>query len=49
MKAKHHCWSSLAASGALLGGGIERGAAGPMVGAFLIDGGHIIDQIEAKD
>ena len=50
MKAKHHFWSSLVAGGALYWAtGSSAALAGSMLGGFLIDGDHIIDQIEAKD
>lgn len=48
MKAKHHFWSSLAAGGALYWATGEASAlAGAMVGGFLIDADHLIDQIWA--
>lgn len=46
MKAKHHFWSSLAAGGALYWAtGSSATLAGSMVGGFLIDADHIIDQL----
>lgn len=46
MKAKHHFWSSLAAGGALYWAtGSSAALAGSMIGGFLIDGDHIIDQL----
>jgi len=46
MKAKHHFWSSLAAGGALYWAtGSSAALAGSMVGGFLIDSDHIIDQL----
>jgi len=46
MKAKHHFWSSLAAGGALYWAtGSGAALAGTMVGGFLIDADHIIDQL----
>ena len=46
MKAKHHFWSSLAAGGALYWAtGSGAALAGTMVGGFLIDSDHIIDQL----
>ena len=46
MKAKHHFWSSLAAGGALYWAtGSSAALAGTMVGGFLIDSDHIIDQL----
>lgn len=46
MKAKHHFWSSLAAGGALYWAtGSSAALAGSMVGGFLIDADHIIDQL----
>ena len=46
MKAKHHFWSSLAVGGALYWTtGSSAALAGSMVGGFLIDSDHIIDQL----
>jgi len=46
MKAKHHFWSSLAAGGALYWAtGSSAGLAGALVGGFLIDSDHIVDQL----
>lgn len=46
MKARHHFWSSLAAGGALCWAtGSSAALAGSMVGGFLIDADHIIDQV----
>jgi hypothetical protein len=46
MKAKHHFWSSLAAGGALYWAtGSSAALAGSMIGGFLIDADHIIDQL----
>jgi hypothetical protein len=46
MKAKHHFWSSLAAGGALYWAtGSSAALAGSMVGGFLIDADHVIDQL----
>ena len=46
MKAKHHFWSSLAAGGALYWAtGSGAALAGAMVGGFLIDSDHVIDQL----
>lgn len=46
MKAKHHFWSSLAAGGALyFFTGNAASLAGAMVGGFLIDADHAIDQL----
>ena len=46
MKAKHHFWSSLAAGGALYyATGSSAALAGSMLGGFLIDGDHLIDQL----
>src|SRR5437867_8383851 len=46
MKAKHHFWSSLAAGGALYWvTGSSLAVAGSMIGGFLIDADHIIDQL----
>ena len=46
MKAKHHLWSSLAAGGALYWAtGSSAALAGSMVGGFLIDADHVIDQL----
>jgi hypothetical protein len=46
MKAKHHFWSSLAAGGALYWAtGSATALAGSMVGGFLIDSDHVIDQL----
>ena len=46
MKAKHHFWSSLAAGGALYYvTGSSAALAGSMLGGFLIDGDHLIDQL----
>src|SRR2546425_12183756 len=45
MKAKHHFWSSLAAGGALYWAtGSGAALAGTMLGGFVIDADHIIDQ-----
>ena len=45
MKAKHHFWSSLAAGGALYWAtGSVEAPVGAMIGGFLIDADHIIDQ-----
>ena len=46
MKAKHHFWSSLAAGGALyFVTSSEAAIAGAMIGGFLIDADHILDQL----
>ena len=46
MKAKHHFWSSLAVGGALYWAtGSSAALAGSMVGGFLIDADHLIDQV----
>jgi len=46
MKAKHHFWSSLAAGSALYYvTGSSAALAGSMLGGFLIDGDHLIDQL----
>jgi hypothetical protein len=46
MKAKHHFWSSLVAGGALYAATGSAGAlAGAMVGGFLIDADHVLDQM----
>jgi hypothetical protein len=46
MKAKHHFWSSLAAGGALYWVTGSSGAlAGTLVGGFLIDSDHVVDQL----
>lgn len=46
MKAKHHFWTSLAAGGALYWAtGSSAALAGSMVGGFLIDSDHVIDQL----
>ena len=46
MKAKHHFWSSLAAGGALYWAtGSGAALTGCMIGGFLIDADHIIDQL----
>jgi hypothetical protein len=46
MKAKHHFWSSLAAGGALYAAtGSAAALAGAMVGGFLIDADHVVDQL----
>jgi len=46
MKAKHHFWSSLAVGGALYWAtGSSAALAGSMVGGFLIDSDHVVDQI----
>ncbi len=46
MKAKHHFWSSLAAGGALYWAtGAGEALAGAMVGGFLIDADHLLDQL----
>jgi hypothetical protein len=48
MKAKHHFWSSLAAGGALyFFSGNVSSLAGAMIGGFLIDSDHAIDQLWA--
>lgn len=48
MKAKHHFWSSLAAGGALyFFTGSATSMAGAMIGGFLIDADHVIDQLWA--
>ncbi|MEK6289742.1 MAG: hypothetical protein AABO57_28845 [Acidobacteriota bacterium] len=45
MKPKHHFWSSLAAGGALYWAtGSSAALAGSMIGGFLIDADHVIDQ-----
>jgi hypothetical protein len=45
MKAKHHFWSSLAAGGALyLATGSSAALAGSMLGGFVIDSDHVLDQ-----
>ncbi len=45
MKAKHHFWSSLIAGGALFAAtGSSSAFAGAMLGGFLIDADHVIDQ-----
>jgi len=46
MKAKHHFWTSLAAGGAVYWAtGSSAALAGSMVGGFLIDADHLIDQL----
>ena len=46
MKPKHHFWSSLAAGGALYWAtGSSASLAGAMMGGFLIDADHILDQL----
>lgn len=46
MRPKHHFWSSLAAGGALYWTtGSSASLAGAMLGGFLIDADHIIDQL----
>ena len=46
MKAKHHFWSSLAAGGALYWAtGSSTALAGAMIGGFLIDADHVLDQL----
>lgn len=46
MKPKHHFWSSLAAGGALYWAtGSSAALAGSMIGGFVIDADHIIDQL----
>lgn len=46
MKAKHHFWSSIVAGGALYWATGEASAlAGAMIGGFLIDADHIVDQL----
>src|SRR6266850_882151 len=46
VKAKHHFWSSLAAGGALYWAtGSSAALAGTILGGFLIDADHIIDQL----
>ena len=46
MKPKHHFWSSLAAGGALYWAtGSSASLAGAMMGGFLIDADHIVDQL----
>lgn len=46
MKAKHHFWSSLVAGGALYWvTGSSAALAGSMLGGFLIDSDHVIDQL----
>jgi len=46
MKAKHHFWTSLAAGGAVYWAtGSGAALAGSMVGGFLIDADHLIDQL----
>jgi hypothetical protein len=46
MKAKHHFWSSLAAGGVLYWAtGSSAALAGSMIGGFLIDADHLIDQL----
>src|SRR5215471_2366709 len=46
MKAKHHFWSSLVTGGALYWAtGSISALTGSMVGGFLIDSDHLIDQI----
>jgi hypothetical protein len=45
MKAKHHFWSSLVAGGALyVATGSTSAFTGAMLGGFLIDADHVIDQ-----
>lgn len=45
MKAKHHFWSSLAADGAVYWAtGSVAALGGAMIGGFLIDADHLIDQ-----
>ena len=45
MKAKHHFWSSLALGGGLYWAtGSVAAPAGAMIGGFLIDADHLIDQ-----
>ena len=46
MKVKHHFWTSLAAGGALYWAtGSSSALAGSMIGGFLIDADHLIDQL----
>jgi hypothetical protein len=46
MKAKHHFWSSIVTGGALYWAtGSISALTGSMIGGFLIDSDHIIDQI----
>jgi hypothetical protein len=46
MKAKHHFWTSLAAGGAVYWAtGSSAALAGSIVGGFLIDADHLIDQL----
>jgi hypothetical protein len=46
MKAKHHFWTSLAAGGALYWAtGSGTALAGSMIGGFVIDADHIVDQL----
>ncbi|HKY04117.1 MAG TPA: hypothetical protein VJQ56_04460, partial [Blastocatellia bacterium] len=46
MKAKHHFWSSALAGGGLyLVTGSSAAIAGAMVGGFLIDADHVLDQM----
>ena len=46
MKAKHHFWSSLVTGGALYWAtGSVAALTGSMIGGFLIDSDHLIDQI----
>lgn len=46
MKAKHHFWSSALAGGGLyLATGSSAAIAGAMIGGFLIDADHILDQM----
>lgn len=46
MKAKHHFWSSLALGGALYWvTGAGETLAGAMIGGFLIDADHVLDQL----
>ena len=45
MKAKHHFWSSLAVGGAVYWAtGSVAAPAGAMIGGFLIDADHLVDQ-----
>lgn len=46
MKAKHHFWASLAAGGALTWAtGSSAALTGAMLGGFLIDSDHVLDQL----
>jgi hypothetical protein len=46
MKAKHHFWTSMVAGGALYWAtGSSTALAGSMIGGFVIDADHVVDQL----